>query len=103
MLFHHLGIDPSHSTLQLLRTPELNQLPLFHHHDLVRVSQSRQTVGNSEHSAALELFPNDFLDQSVVVHIDVSSRLVHKHNFAVLEEGSADTQELLFSCRKTAI
>ena len=54
-------------------------------------------MGNSQHCALLELLCYHLLNQSVVLHIDVSSRLVDQHNLTVLQEGSTDAEELLLA------
>lgn len=84
MLFYHLSIGSSCFALQLLRASEFNQLALAHHHDLVWISEGRQTMGNRKYRTTFELLRNDLLDYWVVPGVDIRSGLVDQYNFAVL-------------------
>jgi len=94
---HHGAIDALLLALQLLRTTELEQLALIHHHDLAGVFQGRQAMGDCQDCTILEFLPDDFLDESVVLDVDVGGGLVNQDDLAVLQEGSANTQELLLA------
>jgi hypothetical protein len=60
-------------------------------------------MGNCKHCAISELFLDNPLDDFIVFHIDVCSGFINEHYLTFFEEGSTDTQELLFAYRKTVI
>lgn len=51
----------------------------------------------------LEFLRNHLLDELIMEDIDVGSGLINENNFAVFEEGPADTKKLLFASRKSII
>ena len=51
-------------------------------------------MGDGQDGARLELTGNHLLDQSVVLGVDVGGGLVDQDDFALLEEGSTDAQQL---------
>jgi hypothetical protein len=55
-------------------------------------------MGDGKDCALFEFVRNNFLNNSIVLDIDVGSGLIHQDYFTMLEKGSADTQQLLFSC-----
>jgi hypothetical protein len=60
-------------------------------------------MGNSQHRAFLELLGYHLLNESVVFDVDVGGRFVDEHHLAVLEEGTANAQKLLFAGRQTIV
>lgn len=56
-------------------------------------------MGNGKHGAILKLALDNLLNQFIIFHIDIGSRFINNNNFAFLQEGSADTKQLLLSRR----
>jgi len=56
-------------------------------------------MSNRQDCAFFELGRNDFLNQLVVLLVNVGSGLIHEDDFTVLEESSANAQKLFLTNR----
>lgn len=83
---------------QFLRRTKLEGSPFSHHYNLIRTFEGGQPMGDGQHCAAFELLSDNFLNDLIVLLVDVGRGFVDDDNLAFLEEGPADAEELFFSC-----
>lgn len=60
-------------------------------------------MGNGEDCAIFKLFLDNFLYPLIVFDIDVRCGLIDDNDFAFFHKGSADTEQLFFTCWKIII
>ena len=75
--FAHLIVDTALVLQQLFRVSPLDDSPLTKNQDLVIVLDCGEPVGNRDDGASAEHFPDDLLDEVVVVDVDVGCGFVN--------------------------
>ena len=77
-----------------MRRAELDEFACVHDHDFVVVLKRAQSVRDRYHRRRLQPLGNCVLDEFIVAGVNVSSGFVDEEDARVLEEGSANAQQL---------
>src|SRR3569833_1970597 len=83
---------------ELLLPPGLYDLTTFHHQDVIRVGNSRQSMGYHDDSLPAGPSPEAFLDRPVGLAVQAAHSLVHDDEFCIfLHQHPRDGQALHLS------
>ena len=99
----HLLVPSEFLRFKLSRRSKLHHLSVIHHQYLIRISQSWQSMRYGQHCAFFELLSDDFLNNGIVLDIDVRSCFVNKNDFAMFEKCPTNTEKLFLSSWQTLV
>ena len=78
-------------------SPLLNDPSLVHHHDLIRVPDGGEPVGDGNKRFARRQLPDGGQKQMLVLRVHTGSRLIQNHDGGVLQNGAGNGDPLLLA------